>query len=58
MTRQKLLQVKKMTRLESRAWDILAERVAQGKECAWIIAYAAACAEANRKQGSRKRSKK
>jgi hypothetical protein len=39
-----------LSRLENRAWEIMRERAAQGKEVDFSIAYAAAVTEHNNKQ--------
>ena len=39
-----------LSRVERRAWEIMCERAAQGREVDFSIAYAAACTEANNKR--------
>ena len=59
MARGKQLKVPKMSRLEARAWDIMAERNLQGRPCEFKVAYAAAVAElAKRRKLRQERSRK
>jgi hypothetical protein len=39
-----------LSRLENRAWEIMCERAAQGKDVSFSIAYAAAVTEHNNKR--------
>jgi hypothetical protein len=54
MLKRKKRLVPKMTRLESRAWDIMAERSLTGKPVCFEIAYAAAVEELARRKQARK----
>ena len=54
MSRTKQRLVKKMTRIEKRAWDIWDERIKRGIDCSFKIAYAAAVSESNRRRLARK----
>lgn len=44
-----------LSRLEKRAWDIMYERAQKGKEVDFIVAYAAAIAEQNRRRRARRK---
>lgn len=53
MAKGKQRLVAKMTRLEARAWDIMAERNLEGRPCEFKVAYAAAVAELDRRRRAR-----